>query len=42
MPFEIRKASASSRKRMSDSVGPKISSCAMRMSASTSPKIVGR
>ena len=30
MPFEMRNASASSRKRMSDKVGPKISSCAMR------------
>jgi hypothetical protein len=38
----MRIASASSRKRITESVGPKISSCAIRMRGSTSPKIVGR
>ena len=42
IPFAIRIASSSRVARMSAVVGPKISSWAMRMPGSTSPKIVGR
>jgi hypothetical protein len=42
IPFATRSASSKSPTLMSAVVGPKISSCAMRMPASTSPKIVGR
>ena len=42
MPFATRIASSKSSTRISAVVGPKISSCAMRIRGSTSPKIVGR
>jgi hypothetical protein len=40
--FAARIASSMSVARMRAVVGPKISSCAIRISGSTSPKIVGR
>ena len=41
-PFAARTASSKSSTGISAVVGPKISSCAIRIPASTSPKIVGR
>ena len=42
MPFDTRIASSKSLTRMSAVVGPKISSCAIRICGSTSPNSVGR
>ena len=42
IPFATRIASSKSPTLISAVVGPKISSCAIRICASTSPKIVGR